>query len=223
MFYIYKLIDPITNDIRYVGYTKSPKKRIWEHIRDVKKGIKTYKCDWIRNLMSKNCEPILEIISEFESHDKVLFEEIRLIKEFKELGYKLTNLTDGGDGQNGVKLRKDHPVIMWNKGKEKSEETKRKISEANKGKKLSSEHREKLSKAKIGKNRSAESIQNQIATVSEPIKVITSEGEILIFNLKKEAVKFTGVNANQIDKLISLNKKSKKGFLFEKIIPMLSI
>jgi predicted GIY-YIG superfamily endonuclease len=212
MFYIYKLIDPITNDIRYVGYTKSPKKRIWEHIRDVKKGIKTYKCDWIRNLMSKNCEPILEIIS-----------EIRLIKEFKELGYKLTNLTDGGDGQNGVKLRKDHPVIMWNKGKEKSEETKRKISEANKGKKLSSEHREKLSKAKIGKNRSAESIQNQIATVSEPIKVITSEGEILIFNLKKEAVKFTGVNANQIDKLISLNKKSKKGFLFEKIIPMLSI
>ena len=48
MFYIYKLTDPITNDIRYIGYTKNPKKRIWEHIRDAKKEIRTYKCDWLK-------------------------------------------------------------------------------------------------------------------------------------------------------------------------------
>ena len=223
MFYIYTLIDPTTNEIKYIGYTKNPKKRIWEHIRDAKKGIRTYKCEWIRSLLSKNSEPILEIMSEFDSHDKVLLEEIRLIKEFKESGSKLTNLTNGGDGQNGVKLRKDHPIIMWNKGREKSEETRRKLSISHKGKKLSSTHREKLSKAKLGKKRTEESINNQKMTMSEAIKVITPEGEVLTFSMKKDAVKFTGVNANQIDKLIKLNKKSKKGFLFEKIIPMLSI
>jgi predicted GIY-YIG superfamily endonuclease len=223
MFYIYTLIDPTTNEIKYIGYTKNPKKRIWEHIRDAKKGIRTYKCEWIRSLLSKNSEPILEIMSEFDSHDKVLLEEIRLIKEFKESGSKLTNLTNGGDGQNGVKLRKDHPIIMWNKGREKSEETRRKLSISHKGKKLSSTHREKLSKVKLGKKRTEESINNQKMTMSEAIKVITPEGEVLTFSMKKDAVKFTGVNANQIDKLIKLNKKSKKGFLFEKIIPMLSI
>lgn len=47
--------------------------------------------------------------------------------------------------------------------------------------------------------------------------------EVLYFDKVSDAVKFTGVNSNQINKLIKLNKKSKKGFLFEKIIHELSI
>lgn len=89
MYFLYKLVDPITEEIKYIGYTKRPKVRLWEHIRDAKRGLKTYKCDWIRSLIIKNQKPIIEIISSFEYQDEVTKEEIRLIKELKESGYKL--------------------------------------------------------------------------------------------------------------------------------------
>jgi predicted GIY-YIG superfamily endonuclease len=82
MYFLYNLIDPITNDIKYVGYTKNPKRRIWEHIRDAKKGIKTYKCEWIRSLLDKKNIPIMEIISEYESHNEIVDEEMKLIQEY---------------------------------------------------------------------------------------------------------------------------------------------
>jgi predicted GIY-YIG superfamily endonuclease len=53
MYFLYKLIDPITKEVKYIGYTKRPKTRLWEHIRDAKVGIKTYKCDWIRSLINE--------------------------------------------------------------------------------------------------------------------------------------------------------------------------
>ena len=62
MFYLYTLKDPETSDIRYVGYSKRPKSRLWEHIRDAKKGVKTHKSYWISNLLSKSLKPILDIV-----------------------------------------------------------------------------------------------------------------------------------------------------------------
>ena len=218
MYFLYKLVDPITEEIKYIGYTKRPKVRLWEHIRDAKRGLKTYKCDWIRSLIIKNQKPIIEIISSFEYQDEVTKEEIRLIKELKESGYKLTNLTEGGDGQRGIKLKKNHTLINWNKGRKMSDCSKKKLSDSKKGVKFTEEHKEKLSQSKMGKKRSKESIENQIKTKSEPIKVVTPTGEEIIFDKTKEAVKFTGVSSKQIKKLIELNKKSKKGFLFQKLI-----
>ena len=218
MYFLYKLIDPITKEIKYIVYTKRPKTRLWEHIRDAKVGIKTYKCDWIRSLILKNQKPIIEIISNYESQDKAANEEIRLIKGLRESGYKLTNLTEGGDGQRGTKLKKNHPLIYWNKGKKMSDYSKKKLSDSKKGINFTEEHKEKLSRAKKGKKRSKESIENQIKTKSEPIKVITPTGEEIFFDKTNEAVKFTGVSSKQIKKLIELNKKSRKGFLFQKLI-----
>ena len=40
MYYLYTLKDPITNLVKYVGYSKRPKRRIWEHLRDAKMGSK---------------------------------------------------------------------------------------------------------------------------------------------------------------------------------------
>ena len=218
MYYLYKLIDPITEEIRYIGYSKSPKTRLWEHIRDAKIGVKTHKCDWIRSLLNNNQKPILEIIVSYSTQLDVIDHEIQLIKELRDSGFRLTNLTDGGDGQRGTKLKKDHPLLYWNKGRTMSDESKTRLSEARKGIRFSNEHRENLSKSKLGKKRTIKSIENQIKTLSEPIKVITSEGLEIIFDKTIDAVKFTGVSSKQIKKLIELNKKSKRGFLFEKII-----
>lgn len=62
--------------------------------------------------------------------------------------------------------------------------------------------------------RSLESINRQILTRSIKIEVIIGD-EHHIFDKKKDAGKFTGVNSNQIDKLIGENKKSRKGYLFK--------
>jgi hypothetical protein len=91
----------------------------------------------------------------------------------------LRNRTNGGEGPSGI--------IPWNKGKPRSEETKRKISEANKGKNnfnygktVSEETRKKMSEAKKGKPRSEETIRkvseaNRGKTRSEETKRNQSE------------------------------------------------
>lgn len=216
MYYLYTLKDPITLDIRYVGFTKRPKTRIWEHIRDAKKGVKTHKSKWISKLLNESLIPILEIVIEKENRDDIVIEEINLIRNLKNKNTPLTNHTDGGDGQKGNKLKDGHPIIYWNKGKKMSDESKRKLSESRKGIKFTETHRQNLSKSKIGKNRTEESRLKQSSTRSEAITVITPLGESIEFNKVIDAVKFTGVNSNQIKKLIQLNKKSKNGFLFKK-------
>jgi hypothetical protein len=215
MYYLYTLKDPISNIVKYVGYSKRPKTRFWEHLRDAKKGVKTYKSSWIKSLLDIKKLPIMEIIKVCEKHDDILMEEINLIKAFKEENIKLTNLTDGGDGRNGSKLPENHPFLNYfNLGRKMSDYSRKKLSESRKGIKFTEEHKEKISLKKIGIKRSIESIDKQVLTRSVKIEVIIGD-EHYIFDKKKDAVKFTGVNANQIDKLIKENKKSRKGYLFK--------
>jgi len=213
---LYTLKDPETQHIRYVGYTKRPKVRLWEHIRDAKKGIDTHKSNWIRTLLLKSLSPVFEIILEKDNQDDIILEEINLIKELKESGIKLTNKTDGGDGQRGCRLKSDHPIINWNKGKKMSDESKKKLSESRMGIVFTESHKKNISNSKTGKKRSEESIIKQSKTMSESVIVITPDGNSIEFSKIVDAVKFTGVNSSQIKKLIKLNKKSRKGFLFKK-------
>mgnify|MGYP000897898734 CR=1 FL=1 len=216
MYSLYVLKDPNSLDIRYVGYSNNPKRRLWEHIRDAKKGVKTHKSYWIKSLIDNQQSPLIEIIYNSNNHDDILYREIELIKELKDTGFLLTNLTDGGDGQRGKKLDKNHPIINYNLGKKMSDETKKKLSESRKGIVFTKEHRNKLSSKKIGSKRSLESIEKQSMTKSCEIKVLYND-KVFIFSKKSEAVKFTGVNSNQIDKLIEKEKKSKKGYFFIKL------
>lgn len=213
---MYILKDPETQHIRYVGYTKRPRVRLWEHIRDAKKGINTHKSNWIRTILLKSLSPIIEIILEKDNQYDIITEEINLIKELKESGVKLTNKTDGGDGQRGCKLKSDHPIINWNKGRKMSDESKMKLSESRKGITFTESHKKNISESKIGKKRSEESIMRQSQTMSEGVIVITPDGILIEFSKIVDAVKFTGVNSSQIKKLIKSNKKSRKGFLFKK-------
>lgn len=214
MYYLYTLKDPITNLVKYVGYSKRPKRRIWEHLRDAKMGSKTYKSCWIKSLLEIQQVPIMEIIKVCEHHEDILLEEINLIKELKEKSIQLTNLTNGGDGRKGFKLPDNHPFFICNLGRKMSDDSRKKLSESRKGMTFSEEHKEKLSLKKIGVKRNIESINKQILTRSIKIEVIIGD-EHHFFDKKKDAVKFTGVNANQIDKLIKENKKSRKGYLFK--------
>lgn len=86
--YIYALIDPRTDQIKYIGRSTKPKARLTEHLGDSK--IKYSKKDlWIQELMKEGFIPELMIVDEF--YNDVAFWEVFYIQLFKSWGYELTN------------------------------------------------------------------------------------------------------------------------------------
>lgn len=115
---IYKLIDPITNEIRYVGLTfNSLKQRLRSHCSEKSK---SHKSNWINKLKKQGFKPIIESIeSDISSHEEVCEREIYWIGKLKSEGNPLTNMASGG-----------------NKNKIMSEETRKKMSESAKKRKF---------------------------------------------------------------------------------------
>lgn len=97
IFTIYVLKHPITNEIKYVGQTiQKLHNRLRKHIRERSK---CHKTNWIKSL--KDLVPIIEKIDEAITKEDSDNLECFYIKKYKNLGYKLTNMTDGGDGSYG--------------------------------------------------------------------------------------------------------------------------
>lgn len=94
--FIYGLCDPNTNEIRYIGKSNSPKKRILDHIYSCNESI-THKNNWIKSLLKENKKPILKIIDQVPIIDWQMWETF-YIKKYREDGHNLTNHSDGGNG-----------------------------------------------------------------------------------------------------------------------------
>lgn len=213
MYNLYILKDPLTKEIRYVGYSKRVKKRLWEHIRDAKSGVKTHKSNWIKSILVRGELPIIEVVESTNNIEQIKICEIKLISELRGIGVNLTNLTIGGDG-NSSKMKKDHPMRNWNKGRKMSESSKKKLSESRIGIVFSEEHKKKLSKSKIGKKIAQDVIDRRNKTNSESVKVVDIKGVEYFFDKIIDAVKLTGVNSKQIKKLSYNMKASRRGFRF---------
>lgn len=166
---IYTLIDPRTDQVRYVGVTFRGKQRFNEHMSRAVTGGKTHRDSWIRSLITLNLRPIYQII-EVGSGDGWQDAERRWIAHYRET-CDLVNHTDGGDGtpgyvptpelrekwsamRAGVPYSPDRAPAM--KGKHHTPEAKAKIAAAGAGRVHSATSREKLSRAHTGKVLSAE-------------------------------------------------------------------
>lgn len=114
--YIYVLIDPRNNEIRYVGKSINPNVRVRRHISEAKNSKQTnHRINWLKNLASDGYKPIIEIIDEVVGEWEWL--EIYWINQLKVWGFKLVNSTDGGENPP-----------LWS-GKTHSKEHKEKLSE----------------------------------------------------------------------------------------------
>ena len=157
MFYIYAHIRKDTNQPFYVGKGKA--KRCFS-----KKGRNEY---WHR--IVDKCGYEIKIIADDLDEELAFFAEAECIDLYKRRGYKLVNMTDGGEGASGYQHTEEHKTKMqgneyWKfvktngfAGKTHSDEQKAKWAVTRKGTPsprkgavLSDETKRKLSQAKKG-------------------------------------------------------------------------
>jgi hypothetical protein len=97
---IYFLLDPNTNQIKYIGRTKNTlKARLRGHLaKATSNKFKTKKDNWILKLRQQNLKPLIQQYSQIEGWTESYIFEQQLIKHYLEIGYDLVNLHDRGEG-----------------------------------------------------------------------------------------------------------------------------
>ncbi len=91
-FEIYALIDPRTDEIRYVGKAKDAAKRFKGHMRErFRRDYPVYR--WINKLADQGVFPTLKVIETCTDWEEA---ERRLIAASRERGDRLLNVADGG-------------------------------------------------------------------------------------------------------------------------------
>jgi hypothetical protein len=163
--FIYFLVEKGLLEPRYVGYTVNPTKRLQTHIsRALYGGEDTYKARWIRELEYRGLEPEMLLVEETTPAQRENRERF-WIKLLSGLGFRLTNLTEGGDGVLGYKKTPESIGKFSSKlkGKPKSKAHRTKLSQIRVGMKFSAETKAKMSAVRTGKKMKPESIEKTAA------------------------------------------------------------
>lgn len=198
---IYTLKHPTTNEIRYVGKTTQPLlKRLGQHM-DYAKKKRTKTGSWIQSLVKQELKPIIEELDEVSVELTVITEQY-WISQFKAWGFRLTNLTDGGEGLSGYtmseeskkKISKNRKGINPNFNILHTEESKEKLRAIHLGRKPSQETRDKI----------AEINRQRYASGSYSIKVIDLDTNI-VYDSIQAASKALNINGHTLRKRVKKN------------------
>lgn len=95
--FIYCLICPETNIVKYIGKSKDPIKRFRSHLSKNNLLESTKKNNWLVSLLRENLIPVMEIIDEVPEKEIDYWERF-YIQLFRSWGFELLNGTEGGDG-----------------------------------------------------------------------------------------------------------------------------
>ncbi len=118
---IYGLDDPRSGELRYIGKTKNPAHRLYQHVKPAHLHRHTHRSHFITSVVEAGLMPIMRILA-WVHVDEWMAAERFYIAEARRLGYRLVNTTDGGQGTNGIKptpefrakvsaTLKGHPVL----------------------------------------------------------------------------------------------------------------
>jgi group I intron endonuclease len=142
MVYIYSLVDPRTNQIRYVGKTVNFQKRLKHHINENRN--RTHKEQWIHGLKKQGLLPQLEIL-DIVPETEWQFWESWWISLLRSWSFDLTNIGFGGEGGNDtpetrLKISIKNKGNKYRVGTKFTEEQKANMSKVLTGRKLSTQH-----------------------------------------------------------------------------------
>lgn len=101
---LYVLVDPTTEEDRYVGYSERPKDRYKDHLRDRQN---CHRVHWIQMLLGRGICPRLRIIAILATVEDAKKLEVALIAKIRARGADLVNDTNGGEGLSGFKHSKE--------------------------------------------------------------------------------------------------------------------
>lgn len=186
----------------YIGRTCNLKRRKNEHMYENKGN--TYKTNKIKKLKQQGKSIEFNILHETDSFEESLLLEIQEIKEHRENGVLLTNLTDGGEGSIG------HKPIFTEEWKDKLKVSRKKLFEdgyevVNKGKTLEEligKEKADLQKARIGQ-KTSDGIKNGTRKHNKGVKIDDLVGEIRANELRK-------LSSDNAKKTFTGTKQSKK-------------
>jgi len=151
MFCIYLFSD---EDLfpKYIGKAKNFTERYNQHINQDRFKYDTWFYRWLNKQIREDKPFYVDVLQE-TNQENWRIDEIYWIKHFRELGYEITNMTDGGDGNNNQVFSKETQIKKSNslKGHKVSPETRLKLSKAHTGKVVKESTKQKLREHNLGK------------------------------------------------------------------------
>ena len=173
-YYVYAHLDPITKAVRYIGKGKKNRANSLTH-----RG--RHHQRWLNNLKEQGLKPIVEIWESNLTEPQAFDFERLFIEAYRQAGANLCNLTNGGEGPSGA-IR--------------SEETRKKNSEARIGKIHTHESRIKMSQTRKG----------QPALNRKPVIDLATG---LVWNSAKEAAHIYSFNYSSMMNMLNGSSPNK--------------
>lgn len=152
--FIYLLLDE-NGDPFYVGKTTNIHKRLNKHVAHVRSGSTLYVHNKFRKVLQltngfKDQQARAQRIKAIDSTSAKKIDDLETfyIAKYRKLGYKLTNLTSGGEGGKGMSPEMHKAAALKRVGQKRTPEQRLKISLARKGIKFSTQHKANLKRAR---------------------------------------------------------------------------
>lgn len=136
---IYALIDPFTDEVRYIGKSIRPKERLTNECNEK---ANTHRGHWIQSIIARGSRPkqvILEVVPDGVSWQE---RERYWIQEGRRRGWKLVNGTSGGDGVPDLCPEAKEKMLKTWTGRKHRPETLEKIGRASKGRTHNQQYKE---------------------------------------------------------------------------------
>lgn len=168
-FYIYGLIDPRTEEIRYIGKSVRPHERTRNHINEPPSNC--HRSHWLQQLKRASVEPVLVLLEHYSGGVSWQRVERWWIAFGRSQGWPLTNNTDGGDGVRGLSDETRERMRKTWLGRRHKPETIEKLRIARRRRVTSDATRAKMSATRRGRK------ITWSAKVAESLRKLTPEQE----------------------------------------------
>lgn len=97
-FFLYGLEDPLSGELRYIGWTVRLEARLRRHMNDCRLRGSSHRENWLRSLKESGLSPVLVVLACRQKRADILVAEREAIQRHRDQGCDLVNTAPGGEG-----------------------------------------------------------------------------------------------------------------------------